>query len=93
MSCKKRGTRPPAKYAHLEAPELLRIWRLRAGLDQQGAANELGIDTATYNAFERGRKRPGIDIAMRIQLRTRSRVGLAHWADPRKAELPSEVAA
>jgi DNA-binding XRE family transcriptional regulator len=83
MSCKKWGL--------LEAPAKLLTWRTRSGLDQQGAANEIGIDTATYNAFEKGRKRPGIDIATKIQRVTRGRVLATHWADPRKTDALSRV--
>lgn len=71
-------------YEHLLAPRLLISWRRKLKLESRDVAAELGIDTGTYCAFEKGRKRPGIDLGMRIQIHTRGRVRLTHWADPHK---------
>lgn len=71
-------------YEHLSGPTRLQAWRAKEKLDSKRAAARLGINPATYCAFELGRKRPGIDIGMRIEIRTGGRVALAHWVDPRK---------
>lgn len=42
----------------------------------------VGIDLSRYNAFERGRERPGIDIATKIQDVTGGLVLATHWAQP-----------
>lgn len=68
------------QWSHLPAPDRLRRWRERAELSQQEAAVMVGIDLPRYNAFERGRERPGIDIATKIQNVTGGLVLATHWA-------------
>lgn len=67
------------------APGRLRVWRKDRELSQHNAATAIGIDLGTYNAFERGRKRPGLDLAFRIEEVTRGRVRAAQWARARGA--------
>lgn len=67
------------KWGHLAGPELLRRWRDGQKLTQQKAADLVGVDLASYNAFEKGRERPGLVPAVAIERVTRGRVKAAHW--------------
>jgi len=67
------------RYAHLTAPPRLASWRKRNKMLQQAAADALGVDLASYNAWERGRERPGIDMCAHIQAVTRGYVRLGQW--------------
>ena len=74
------------KWDHVPGPERLKKWRDSEKLTQQKAADMIGIDLASYNAFENGRERPGLDIAVRIDDTTKGRVLPKHWADNEKTE-------
>lgn len=71
--------------SRIHAPGQLKAWRESHALTQSGAASKFGLDLATYNAIELGRKRPGIDIATRIQTVTLGCVQATQWAVPREA--------
>jgi transcriptional regulator with XRE-family HTH domain len=82
MSTKKRpGRREPAK----SGPELLALWREGLGLNQSKACAVVGLDPATYNAFEKGRRSPGMKRAARIEHGTGGAVPIAAWAPKRAA--------
>lgn len=74
------------KWAHLPGPSRLEKWRGDAELTQQQAADLIGLDLASYNAFENGRERPGLDYAVAIERVTKGRVEPKHWADAEKRE-------
>lgn len=74
------------KWAHLPGPDLLSKWRSREKLTQQQAADLIGIDLSTYNAFENGRERPGLDYAVRIDEATKGKVEPHHWAESKVVE-------
>lgn len=74
------------KWEHLPGPERLGKWRASEKLTQQQAADLITIDLASYNAFENGRERPGLDIAVRIENATKGRVEPKHWTDNSKSE-------
>jgi DNA-binding XRE family transcriptional regulator len=69
------------KWAHVAGPNRLREWRERTGRNQQEAANLIGLDLASYNSFERGRQRPGLDYAVKIERVTSGTVKPSHWAE------------
>lgn len=74
------------KWAHLSAPKRLQRWRAAAKLTQQEASSRVGIDLAKYNALERARQRPSIDIAAAIERATNGFVLATQWAQPRGAD-------
>ena len=63
------------------APWLLRKWREAQGLTQQDACELVELDPATYNAFEAGRKRPGLKRARAIEVGTGGAVPMEAWID------------
>lgn len=70
------------KWSHLDGPKRLHEWRDRvAKLTQQAAADSMKIDLASYNSFERGRERPGLDYAVAIEKATGGYVKAVHWAE------------
>lgn len=69
----------------IHAPRVLKAWREGSDLSPSGAASKFGLDLPTYSAFESGRKRPGIDIATKIQIATDGRVQVTQWAVPHEA--------
>lgn len=63
----------------------LRDWRAAQKLNQQEAADLIGIDLARYNAFENERARPGLDWAVKIEDVTRGDVAAKDWTVPASA--------
>lgn len=72
------------RWSELPGPDRLRAWRERADLTQQEVADMIKSDLASYNAFENGRERPGLDLAVAISHVTGGYVDAAHWADAEK---------
>jgi DNA-binding XRE family transcriptional regulator len=69
------------RWAHLDAPKRLQKWRQRIIREtQRAAAERIGIDHAKYNSFERGRARPCLDVAVRIEEVTGGYVRANQWA-------------
>ena len=54
-------------WADLEGPKLLARWRARKGVSQASLARALELDPSQLNAFETGRQRPGLKIAVLIE--------------------------
>ena len=73
------------KYAHLPGPTRLEKWRDGEELTQQQAADLMGFDLASYNAFENGRERPGLEYAVSIERVTKGRVEPRHWVEEKTA--------
>jgi DNA-binding XRE family transcriptional regulator len=67
------------KWAHVAGPALLLAWRDKVKLTQQAAADLIGIDLASYNAFEKGRERPGLEYAVQIERATKGKIEPRHW--------------
>lgn len=74
------------KYAHLPGPTRLEKWRDNKEITQQQAADLMGFDLASYNAFENGRERPGLEYAVSIERVTKGRVEPKHWVESDKGE-------
>ncbi len=56
-------------------------WREKQGLNQQQAADKIGIDLARYNAWENHRARPGLDWAVTIEQVTSGDVSIESWTE------------
>lgn len=78
------------RWSHFPGPSRLEGWRTAAGLNQQQAADLLEVDLASYNSFEKGRERPGLDIAVRIEQRTSGKVSPSDWSTGKSERRPSE---
>jgi DNA-binding XRE family transcriptional regulator len=65
-------------------PSRLHDWRTRANRTQQMAAEMCGLDLASYNSFERGRERPGLVAAVKIERATNRYVRADHWVEDEK---------
>jgi len=72
------------KYAHLPGPTRLEKWRESVKLTQQQAADLMGFDLASFNAFENGRERPGLEYAVSIERVTKGRVEPKHLVEERE---------
>ena len=57
MASKCRPSEPPRTLG-----ERLKAWRLQRGLEQRDVAARLGVRPATYGRWERGQKRPAIQL-------------------------------
>ena len=73
------------KWAHLAGPDLLGKWRMASKLTQQEAADLIEIDLASYNAFENGRERPGLEYAVKIERITKGKVEPSHWVEEKQS--------
>lgn len=71
MARTKPRTPPPS------GPDLLKAWR--GGRTQSAACAIVGLDPATYNAFESGRMRPGLKRAAKIEAGTGGAVPISAW--------------
>ena len=60
----------------------LRRLRRRVGRTQQWVADAVGIPVTVISAYERGRRQPGVDVAVRIVAALGHRVELVALADP-----------
>ncbi len=58
----------------------LKAWRQHKRLTQAEAAATFGIDVTQYNAIEKRRRRPGIDLAAKIEEVTKGKVRAIYWA-------------
>ncbi len=59
---------------------LLRGWRESLGLTQVEFAKKLGVPQTSLSAYETGRLRPGLDVALRIEAKTDGAVKAADWS-------------
>lgn len=66
---------------------LLADWRKAAGFSTAKACRELELDQSRYNAFERGRKRPGLVMAKRIADGTGGAVPMDAWTEIESVEV------
>jgi DNA-binding XRE family transcriptional regulator len=72
-----------ADRPHHRGAQLLRTWRTKQEVNQQEAADRIGVDLARYNAFENERARPGLDWAVKIEQISKGAVPVSSWAvDP-----------
>lgn len=71
--------RSKPKTPPLSGPNLLKKWRGKR--TQASACALVGLDPATYNAFEMGRARPGLKRAARIESGTDGAVPIGAWVD------------
>lgn len=60
-----------------EGGKRLRSWRIAQGINQTELAYKLGITQAMVSTFERGSVRPGVTVAIRIQVLTA--VAVTEW--------------
>ena len=60
--------------------QLLEEWR--AGMTQIAAAKLLDLDTATYNRFEHGIRKPSGEVSFRIERITDGKVPAKSWYEP-----------
>jgi hypothetical protein len=67
----------PGRAAH--GSILLRRWRVAAGLTQQPAARLLGCDQSMVCYLELGRRRPGHELAARIEEASKGAVPVESW--------------
>ena len=64
----------------------LKQWREEAGLTQQELADRLGVHVQYVSAIERGARRPGMGVAVRIRDVTNGAISVEDLAPPpRKA--------
>jgi len=72
----------------MHAPDLLKEWRENQALSQVAAAERIGVSQPTYSDYERGRKIPRTQLALKIQAVTDGAVPVAAWvaADDRTAK-------
>lgn len=66
---------------HWRGAKKLVDWRKNSGLNQQEAADKIGIDLARYNAWENNRARPGLDWAVAIERVTDGNVSVESWTE------------
>lgn len=75
------------------AARLLQAWRRRARWSQTEAALHIGLDQARYSQLERGKRKPGLDWAVRIERRTDGRVPVEAWSTrPRRTAVKKKPA-
>lgn len=60
----------------------LRRLRLRAGLTQRDVAETVGIPVTVVSAYERDRRQPAVDVALRILSALGYRVDVVPMLDP-----------
>jgi len=63
----------------------LKSWRESQGLTQQQLADGIGVHVQYISAIERGARRPGMRVALRIKEYTRGAVTLDVLASPQEA--------
>lgn len=61
------------------AAQQLRLWRDAEGFSQMKAASALGLEQSQFSKFERGVRKPGRSLAVRIERATDGRVRVADW--------------
>ncbi len=64
----------------MQAPALLRSWRVGAGLTQEAAAHLIGVSQPTYSDYEHGKKVPRTQKALEIEQTTGGAVPVTAWA-------------
>jgi transcriptional regulator with XRE-family HTH domain len=66
----------------MEAPELLRQWRVDVRkISQEDAAELAGVHQNTWSDWENGRKTPRTDAALRLDVITEGHCPVWAWAD------------
>lgn len=70
----------PEPVGHSRGSQLLKSWRGSAL--QSLAADRLGLDAATYNRFERGKRKPQAEVCFQIERLTVGAVPARSWFEP-----------
>ena len=71
------------EHAASDVPSLaarcLIAWRTKKALTQTQAAALFGVDQGRYSQIELGKRRPGLLLATRMQVRTNAAVRVMDW--------------
>lgn len=69
----------------MTGPKLLAEWRARVNLTQKGAAERFGFSQPSLCDYERGKKVPRIDAAIRMAKETGGAVPVESWGTEEEA--------
>jgi transcriptional regulator with XRE-family HTH domain len=64
------------------AAALIALWRENQGMSQKAASTVLAIEQSMLSKIERGSRKPGREMAVRIQQLTGGFVPVAAWDEP-----------
>lgn len=70
--------------ANLTTAARLTAWRLRNGLTQVVASDQLGVSQGTWGAWESGAKSPDLGNALSLEILTKGEVKASDWPKRRR---------